>query len=159
MRGVMIDSHLCLAWEALLVDASRAFSVAAAGDPFALPAREQGERNKRSTCWELFTFIATDSRTKEETNIQLYAGRDHRIKQNERGCIHGISVQFAKSQLLISSYYYYYEIKEFTYNCCMLWKNSCWPDHTNVLLQMYRLLYRCRLKNRNLWNQTPHIFF
>jgi len=109
MWGVMIDSHLCLAWEALLVDASRAFSVAAAGDPFALPAREQGERNKRSTCWELFTFIATDSRTKEETSIQLYAGRDHRIKQNERGCIHGISVQFAKSQLLSS--YYYYEIK------------------------------------------------
>jgi hypothetical protein len=43
----MIDSHLL--WEALLVDA-RAFSVAAAGDPFALPAQEQGERNKRSTC-------------------------------------------------------------------------------------------------------------
>jgi len=42
----MIDSHLV--WEVLLVD-GRACPVACAGDPFALPAQEQGERNKSST--------------------------------------------------------------------------------------------------------------
>lgn len=66
----MIDSHLV--WEALLVDA-RAFSVAAAGDPFALPlpAQEQGERNKRGVDAENFSLslLATEPRTKEETNI------------------------------------------------------------------------------------------
>jgi hypothetical protein len=54
----MIDSHLV--WEALLVD-GRACPVAAAGDPFALPAQEQGERNKSSSCREILsTFIAPE---------------------------------------------------------------------------------------------------
>ena len=64
----MIVSHLV--WEVLLVD-GRACPVACAGDPFALPA--QGERNK-SSCRELFTFIATGYWLKNKArNKQAYA--------------------------------------------------------------------------------------
>lgn len=44
-----------LVWEALWVDA-RACPAAAAGDPFALPAQEQAERNKKSFMLRTFHF-------------------------------------------------------------------------------------------------------
>lgn len=97
----MIDSHLVWDWEALLVDA-RAFSVAAAGDPFALPAQEKKERGVHA--WELFTFIATDSRTKKERNMHqeqmeghVHAEQDHKIKQNQWEVHSWVSAQLAKA--------------------------------------------------------------
>jgi hypothetical protein len=79
----MIDSHLV--WEALLVD-GRACPVAAAGDPFALPAQEQGERNKSSSCREILsTFIAPEYWLKNKASKQtsLHKERMEGLVQNE----------------------------------------------------------------------------
>jgi hypothetical protein len=84
----MIDPHLV--WEALLVDA-RACPVAGAtaGDPFALPAQEQGQSNKRSSCRELFTFITAEyqpsrEQTKEQTNTMGANGRAGAGKEDHK---------------------------------------------------------------------------